>query len=42
MDYFLTCLVSGIVCTVVGGPEIGLTAVVVGVVVVKVVKLITK
>lgn len=38
MEYFWTCLVSGIFCTVVGGPECGLTAVVVGVVVVKVVK----
>ena len=38
MEYFWTCLVSGAFCWLVAGPETGLTAVVVGAVVVKVVK----
>ena len=38
MDYFWTCLVSGIFCAAVAGPEAGLTAVIIGAVVVKVAK----
>ena len=38
MDYFLTCLVSGIFCAAVGGLECGVAAVIVGAVVVKVAK----
>lgn len=38
MEYFWTCLISGAFCWFFVGPECGLTAVVVGVFVVKVVK----
>lgn len=38
MDYFLTCLIAGIYCTLVAGPECGLIAMAIGAVVVKVAK----